>query len=37
METEPFFAPDHYLTAEFTIRSYVPGDGPLLAEAVNAS
>lgn len=37
MDTEPFFAPDHYATAEFTVRSYVPGDGPLLAEAVNAS
>ncbi len=37
MNTEPFFAPDQYVTAEFTIRSYVPGDGPLLAEAVNAS
>ena len=37
MNTEPFFAPDQYVTAEFTIRSYVPGDGPVLAEAVNAS
>ncbi|HOU14337.1 MAG TPA: GNAT family protein [Anaerolineae bacterium] len=37
MTTEPFFAPEHYVTEEFTIRSYVPGDGPLLAEAVNAS
>jgi RimJ/RimL family protein N-acetyltransferase len=37
LDTEPFFAPDHYVTDEFTVRSYVPGDGPLLAEAVNAS
>ena len=37
MDIEPFFAPDRYVTDEFTIRSYVPGDGPLLAEAVNAS
>ncbi len=37
MEIEPFFAPDQYVTAEFIIRSYVPGDGPLLAEAVNGS
>ena len=37
MNTEPFFAPDQYVTAEFTIRSYAPGDGPVLAEAVNAS
>jgi RimJ/RimL family protein N-acetyltransferase len=37
MDTEPFFAPDQYVTAEFTIRSYELGDGPLLAEAVNAS
>lgn len=37
MNTEPFFAPDQYVTTEFTVRSYLPGDGPLLAEAVNAS
>ncbi|MEJ5311548.1 MAG: GNAT family protein [Anaerolineae bacterium] len=37
MTTEPFFAPDQYVTEAFTVRSYVPGDGPLLAEAVNAS
>ncbi len=37
MNTEPFFAPDQYVTEAFTVRSYVPGDGPLLAEAVNAS
>ncbi|MBN2391278.1 MAG: GNAT family N-acetyltransferase [Anaerolineae bacterium] len=37
MNTEPFFAPDRYDTDEFTVRSYVLGDGPLLAEAVNAS
>ena len=37
MNTEPFFAPDRYVTGEFTVRSYELGDGPLLAEAVNAS
>ncbi len=37
MNTELFVAPDQYITAEFTLRSYMPGDGPLLAEAVNVS
>jgi RimJ/RimL family protein N-acetyltransferase len=37
LDIEPFFAPDRYVTDEFIVRSYVPGDGPLLAEAVNAS
>ncbi len=37
MNTEQFFAPEQYVTDEFTIRSYLPGDGLLLAEAVNAS
>ncbi len=37
MNEEPFFAPDRLVTDDFTIRSYMPGDGPLMAEAVNAS
>ncbi len=37
MDIKPFFAPEYYITDEFTIRSYMLGDGPLLAEAVNAS
>lgn len=37
MSTKPFFAPDQYVADTFTIRSYALGDGPLLAEAVNAS
>ncbi len=32
-----FFPPEHYRTDRFIIRSYLPGDGPLLAEALNAS
>lgn len=37
MNTKPFFAPDQYITEDFTVRSYMPGDGPLLAEALDAS
>jgi RimJ/RimL family protein N-acetyltransferase len=37
MSTKPFFAPEWYVTDDFTVRGYLPGDGPLLAEAVNAS
>ena len=32
-----FIPPDQYRTKAFWIRSYVPGDGPRLAEATNAS
>ena len=37
MNKQPFFAPEKLMTDIFTIRSYMPGDGALLAEAVNAS
>lgn len=37
MVEQPFFAPERLETAEFTIRSYMPGDGPPMAEAVNTS
>ncbi len=32
-----FFAPERLVTQEFVIRSYLPGDGPALAEAVSSS
>lgn len=32
-----FFAPERWTEAEFLIRSYLPGDGPLVAEALNNS
>lgn len=31
------FAPERYETPEFVLRSYQPGDGPLMNEAVNSS
>lgn len=31
------FAPDRFATDRFVLRSYFPGDGPLLAEATNSS
>ena len=37
MNKEPFFAPERLVTDAFTIRGYMPDDGPLMAEAVNAS
>ncbi len=33
----PFFAPERFETGRFTLRSYLPGDGALLADAVNGS
>lgn len=35
--SDPFFAPEALVTEEFVVRCYMPGDGPRLAEAVNAS
>ena len=32
-----FFPPEKLVTDTFVIRSYVSGDGPVLAEALNAS
>jgi len=37
MDKQPFFAPEKLITATFTIRCYMPGDGALLADAVNTS
>jgi RimJ/RimL family protein N-acetyltransferase len=37
MSASIFFPPERYTTDTFIIRSYLPGDGPLLAEALNAS
>jgi len=37
MSTSPFFAPEYFATEAFTLRCYMPGDGSLLAEAVNVS
>lgn len=37
MEKTPFFAPEQFVTATFTIRCYRLGDGALLADAVNMS
>ena len=37
MSISPFFAPEHFTTEAFTLRCYMPGDGPSLAKAVNAS
>ena len=37
MGTEAFIAPERYVTPAFVLRSYLPGDGDLLAEAVNGS
>lgn len=37
MNLNHFFAPERLEAREFIIRSYLPGDGPLLSEAVNAS
>ena len=37
MNDTPFFAPERLVADEFTIRCYMPGDGSLMAEAVNAS
>ena len=37
MSKKPFFAPERLVTDGFTVRSYLPGDGALLAEAVNVS
>ncbi|HNT76608.1 MAG TPA: GNAT family protein [Anaerolineae bacterium] len=34
---EPFFAPEELVTDDFIVRCYLPGDGPALAEACNAS
>jgi RimJ/RimL family protein N-acetyltransferase len=33
----PFFAPERFVTPTFILRSYYPGDGALMSEAVNAS
>lgn len=32
-----FFAPERHQHARFVLRSYLPGDGPLLARTLNAS
>src|SRR5258708_29271919 len=32
-----FFAPDRIDRPDFTIRSYQPGDGAMIAEAINSS
>lgn len=32
-----FFAPERFETDTFTLRSYLPGDGPALCEATNSS
>ncbi len=37
MATPPFFAPTTYTTAEFSIRTYLPGDGAALQAATVAS
>lgn len=37
MGNKPFFAPEQVVTGDFIVRSYRPGDGALLAEAVNVS
>ncbi len=37
MDLTHFIAPARFEKPEFTIRSYLPGDGPLLNEAVNDS
>lgn len=33
----PFFAPERFETSDFTLRSYFPGDGIKMSEAVNSS
>ena len=37
MSSDYLFAPERYESHQFIIRSYLPGDGALLTEAVNAS
>lgn len=37
MDTGNFIAPERYVTPNFVIRSYLPGDGVLLSDAVNNS
>ncbi len=37
MEEAFLFAPEEFTTPQLTLRSYRPGDGPLMNEAVNAS
>ncbi|MBN1873242.1 MAG: GNAT family N-acetyltransferase [Anaerolineae bacterium] len=37
MSQSYFFAPERWATSRFIVRCYRPGDGPLLADAVNTS
>ena len=37
MAKPPFFAPDRWETGEFVLRSFLPGDGARLADALNDS
>ncbi len=37
MGTESYIAPERWVTPDFIVRCYHPGDGILLSEAVNAS
>jgi RimJ/RimL family protein N-acetyltransferase len=37
MDFKDFIAPERLITTHFVVRCYLPGDGPLLTEALNAS